>query len=242
MMCRKLSLLLLAATFLIAVAASTAMSSPSLPTRPWDASPLEVGDQIKVYKNAGTTNGGEYVITSAADPGIGIFGSFCLERNEFLALGRTYTVGGLSNATNQGLPNADPLDARTAFLYQNYYHGTLSNFNTSDLVLHRADVDALQKAIWHIEGEIGNSLSGKAAAWVAEAQAAIDQGLWSGLGDVRVVNLNYTDNGRGILVQDILTVVNGPAPSPVIPEPATLAIWAGIGTLFGLVYWRRRGQ
>ena len=55
-----------------------------------------------------------------------------------------------------------------------------------------ASAEALQNAIWWIEGE-GGSNAGQAGLWITEAQDAIDLGDWSGIGNVRVLNMWVPD-------------------------------------------------
>lgn len=236
---KKRGLQMLTAALAVFALASAAVAAPALPSHPWSTSPVAVGDQIKIFHSAGTTNGGEWVVANAANPSVGLFGTFCLERSQRIRLDTAYTIQGLSDAADKGLPTEDALDSRTAYLYSNYYNGTLSDFNYTDFLEHRADADALQAAIWYLEGEVA-SLSGQALDWVNEATAAIANGDWTGLGDVRVINLNYLENGQWKYVQDLLTVVGGEPPPNIVPEPTTFAIWALLGGMVGLVYWPRR--
>jgi len=189
---------------------------------------------------------GELQLTVSGDAQIGgyavgdSFQTFCLEVNEYVwgaGSGATYdwVLNTAALAGSGGAVNGqDPLDARTAFLYSQFVQGTLSDYDFANASGRRiSDGQALQDAIYYIEQEQG-SVGGKAALWVAEAQAAIDHGLWSGLGNVRVLNLYDYDNSDSVAEhfgysddefttyrQDLLVVV---------PEPATLAILAlGVG-------------
>lgn len=210
------------------------------------------------------TNGGEFKVTEFSGGGLptqgsgvqvsgGYYQSFCLEYSERIDAGVQYnwTVsdtareGGGSvakGASQDSLGWGDALDARTAYLYTQFWNGTLS-WTTSAGVLHDYDytlgsgrvasATALQQAIWYIENEqslsdIGGSDS-EGYRMVVAAQSAIDSGAWAGLGNVRVLNLTTSSGG---FAQDQLIMV----PLP----PAALA---GLGLLGGLAafgIWRRR--
>lgn len=146
------------------------------------------------------------------------FETFCIETSEHIQNGNTYAWVMNTGAVNGGsggqtLPNFDPLDERTAYLYTQFRLGTLAGFDYTPAGRQASSGD-LQKAIWFIEGESG----GVNNALVALANAAVGNSLWSGIGDVRVLNL-YKANGER--AQDQLTLV---------PGPGALAL-AGLGVL-----------
>ncbi len=210
-------------------------------------------------------NGGEFRVTEfsgASVPGMGsgvllsgsYFQTFCLEYDEPIAHGVQYNWT-LSNASHDGGGSTaegaqqdssgnwfDPIDSRTAYLYTQFWNGTLS-WTAYNGDLHEYDytsgsgrvasASALQQAFWYLEQsltleQIGGDTS-EAYALVLEAQSAIDDGLWSGIGNVRVLTLTTSTGGR---IQDQLFMV----PLP----PAALA---GLGLMVGLGaigIWRRR--
>ncbi len=124
---------------------------------------------------------GQVGIYSAGDPA---FDTFCLEGNEYFTPGTTYFVTIDTVAMYNGFDGlkgyqgdpvyGDPLDDRTAFLYTQYMNGNVAF----------QDVTMMQNAIHFIEDEITTSNS-----YVTAATDAIDDGIWSGLGNVRVMNL-----------------------------------------------------
>jgi len=129
------------------------------------------------------------------------------------------TYGSGSHAYEGGVAAVgDNLDSRTAYLYTQFALGTLSSYSYGDLTVaagsRRWDAEQLQNAIWYIEGE-GGSNAGQAGVWIAEAQAAIDAGSWSGIGSVRALQMyRLRDTGLYQLRQDMLYLV--PVPGAVL--------------------------
>lgn len=151
------------------------------------------------------------------------FQSFCLEHNENVGSGTNvyeYVVntgamkGGASGQTS---PNFDPIDPLTAYMYKSFVEGTLIGYDYG--AGREASADALQDAIWYVEGEIPFLTIG--SGFWAQAVAANP----TGIGNVRALNLFQGPT----YCQDQITL---------IPEPTTMML-AGAG-LICLCFWRKQ--
>jgi hypothetical protein len=144
----------------------------------------------------------------------------------------------------------DPVSSQTAYLYTKFSQGSLVNYDYgtsgSGLTEHTADSQSLQLAIWVLEDEISATLNSavyakytalsavglEAQAFVAAANNAVSTNAWSGIGQVRALNL-YSNASYTSSAQDQLYL-------QPIPEPETYAMMlAGLG-LIGFVAGRRR--
>lgn len=188
---------------------------------------IQVGDKIVLSDGdgpyayiPGEGRGGAYT-ASSPDGSWDNFLTFCLEADESLAFGKPFLIGGITTEAQRGGVNTDagdPLDPFTAWLYTGVVNGAYS----SDLL------DDVQYAIWYTEEEIA-SISGSAKDFYdAQREAFLSSG-WTGLGNVRVLNLF---DAYGNFRQDVLASVNTPEPSA--------AILLGIGLLAVATFNQKR--
>lgn len=160
-----------------------------------------------------------------------VFQTFCLETNEHApqdvvlhwTLGTAARLGGDGGAVD----GADPLSAEAAYLYTQFWNGTLTGYDYLLGAGRKASALQLQLAIWVLEDEYpeANLADGaQARAWLAEARAATAAGgTWTAqmgansLGDVRVLTIA---DAAGEPKQDVLVLVPPSAPPPP-PPPDT---------------------
>ena len=127
------------------------------------------------------------------------FQTFCVEATEYIAspmeimVSTTFINEGTGAVTGPGshailgsLSFGDNLDSRTAYLYTKFAQGTLAGYNYG--VGRAASADALQKAIWSIEGEAGGVISNSFVTLANTAVASGGEWYGKGIGDVRILN------------------------------------------------------
>ena len=184
----------------------------------------------------GNVSGGQFVATTSDN---GSFDTYCLEWNEGLDIagGTTYEYEISTSVRFNGLGQGgeDPLDSRSAFVYQRFRDGQTRNILGDQGLSDERVANAIQIALWDIEDEAVDfsfhADYANAQLLIAAAQAAINGGQWSGLGNVRVMN-NWVVGQAGTEAgarQDTLILV---------PLPTGAAL-AGAG-LLGLATIRRR--
>jgi hypothetical protein len=209
------------------------------------ASPVIVsGDLLTFADGPGTTNGGEFIVTVN---GTWTFNTFCLQRTEYIDFSSAFTVDAVSpyavwdSPANGGDPNAgvtnghDNLSPETAYLYSKFSAGNLTGYNFG--AGRDASANDLQNAIWMFEQEIPMDGSNQ---FVSLANSVVGGGGWSGLGNVRVLNLSL----RGVGSQDQLFILPAGVPdttdSTPVPEPGTLLMV--VTGAAGLIARRRKTQ
>jgi hypothetical protein len=193
---------------------------------------LAVGDKIQFSDREGYGRGGEFGVVNALAPTTELFRTFCVEETEFLNFGPLFNVVGITNDAVKGSETvSDPISSETKYLFWQFANGSLSNYDyMSSTPEHNLDADALQNAIWSLEGETA-SINIQTGLWRTEAINAVAAG--PGIWDANVKVLNLTWSSDGSLAQDVLVTV---------PEPATIIIWSllGAGGWLGMSVSRRR--
>ena len=180
------------------------------------------------YRTDGT-QGGEFEVTlftGATAPASGagvlapgsVFQTFCLELDEGISgygpfdwtMSDSAKGGGVGGAVN----GADPISAETAYLYTRFWNGNLSSYNFTPGAGRSASAYQLQQAIWYLENEIptlDSVADAQAIVWVNEAHDVVIAGTWTGIGNVRALNVTDTVIGAR---QDVLAMIQAPPPPP----------------------------
>jgi len=194
-----------------------------------------------------------------------LFQTFCLEQSEAIVTydNRNLTVDGTpltqwvydwtldTRATAGGrfgaVGGGDPISAQTAYLFTQFWFGALSGFNYTFGSGRIQSSTDLQVAIWYFEDELDSAggvppsiatLSIGAQSFINQANNAVSSGAWTGIGQVRVLNLTtFNAQGQVVNAQSMLTLITVPLPE---------AVWLGLG-LMGAVAGaaavrRRRNQ
>lgn len=217
-MCRTFKVFILLLVVTVGAGSSTATAAPI----------VIAGDSIKASDGPGNTGGGEFNLLVN---GSWSFISFCLQRTQYIDFSHEFQVDAVSlyavtDGAAQGgdVAGRDYLSQQTAFLYTMFRNGSLAGYEYSGAG-RAASADRLQTAIWMFEQEWPMDASNP---YVILANNALIGGEWSGIGNVRALNLSL----NGVGAQDQLALV---------PEPASMTL-LGIG-LIGLGRAiRRRGS
>jgi len=200
--------------------------------RPAAATPIQIqaGDLVRLADSWGSTGGGEFVLTVN---GVDSLITFCIQRTQFIDFTSTFRVVGVntyaateSTATGGDGTGHDPLLPQTAFLFTAFTNHTLTGYNYGGGAAEVSSANNLQLAIWMFEDELAMDANNP---FVIAANTAVNSGAWSGLGDVRALNLVY--DRTGVEAQDQLAIVN--------PEPGSLVL-LGTGLAGAAMRLRRR--
>ena len=163
------------------------------------------------------------------------FETFCMERNEFFSFSTVFHVeintyaagGGLGGQDSSGI---DYIDPKTAWLYQEFIDGTLAGYDYGMGPARIESANALQNALWFIEGEFPgagyNDLTGREKEFYDAAITANPQDI----GSVKVMNLYAINSPRTEKQSHLVSIVTAPAP--------TAAVLVVIGV--GLLSWQKK--
>lgn len=194
---------------------------------------ISAGSAVTFADGPGNIAGAFYMTPdgNAADR----FMTFCLQMSVDSDVADTYRVDSITNYVFEDpevkggdINGRDYLSSETAWLYTQLRSGAFGDPNS----MSDDTANAFQWAFWILEGENNevpwDSYHDLANSFILAARQAVANGSWSGIGNVRVLNL-VTLDGRE--AQDQLVLIN-------TPEPASLALIAS--GAFALYFRKRR--
>ena len=176
---------------------------------PASADTIHIGDNVRFLSSTGTLGGGAFSVDDLANgAGIDLL-TFCLQRSQHIDYSSTFHVGNITDYADDDSGN-DPISNETAWIYTNFRAGLLGGYTA----------DAIQAAIWYLEGE-WTSDAGNSAALRSAAHTAVLGGYTNT--DVGVINNLFYQSGAKAQDQLVLRTVPEQQLNPV-PEPASLLL------------------
>lgn len=192
---------------------------------------LAIGETgtMKVHRDpasyTGNIGGGEFGIYEFSNtallapqgPGVKVAGfdfqTFCCE-NSNVPVPQDVTVNWTVNAQINGNA-ATPIAPQTAYLYTQFWNGTLAGYTYTLGAGRTTSANALQEAIWFFQGQWQGPLDAAGQTLVNAANSAVAGSWGNTVGNVRALTTTY----GGSAAQDVLVVVQGTTP-PQEPPPS----------------------
>lgn len=203
---------------------------------------VQVGDLIRMGDGVGTHGGVFHVDDINDGPGFD-FDTFCVELQQYINPNNStkYLVESITTQNSLG----NQLQPFAAWLYNSFLNKTLSGVNFSALTT--LDANTIQLGIWRgmgyqdsfIHSVVGNSFYSPASTNLANNGWTADfaNSGWSGLGNIRIMNLRTVSLHRGVYRPD------GFAQDQLVrlPEPMSIISWATLLSLAtGAYRFRKR--
>ncbi|NOT01045.1 MAG: hypothetical protein HOP29_10495 [Phycisphaerales bacterium] len=188
------------------------------------AAPVLADMTVTMSRGPGNGPGGEFYATySGFSPApislgglIGAFETFCIEKNEYINFHSTYyiAINDEADAGGKGGGTPDPLDSRTAYLYEQFITGQLTGYNYTNTTLRKGSADALQDIFWYLENEQDwNATWTSGTLQYAFYQDAVANHTPGDIGNVHVMNM-YKNSDLTGRAQDQLVYFGEPVPAP----------------------------
>ncbi len=221
----------------VAAIAGAAMAQTGTATYTGQDFPFDL-DQNRGGAFNWTLGGG---LAGFGDNGGNTLKTFCVELRENTPGVGTTLAGQVNTVAIQG-GDVPALQSETAYLFTQFKLASTGDFSGADFA-QEIDQRAMQLAIWHFEENLGSfgmsgftvaniylqglsaseqtDLLNTASTFILFADGAVDSGSWTGLGNVRVLNLGSGTGANPWGNQDMLIM---------IPLPGASAM-AGLGLL-----------
>ena len=196
----------------------------------------------------------------------GTFFTFCADPTTLMSTGITYEVAAVSESNHLGYTLSD----YGKWIYYQYAlndyddgNGVLDSFipgHISSPDFTTAIAGAIQEGIWlnltisgdnnfttdtpadgqYPSGWNRNAYSAVCGDWVAAYQSGTTSGFETYKDKIGIAQLTLGDGTGNFQNQMVFTVAGNGNTTPIVPEPATMLVWALLGISAVLIGWMRR--